>query len=153
MKACPNIPRPTYTSSFKSENAAPQIPISSLNPRTPEPRPALPILVRIGSPALSPAAQGVYRLNLRENEHEELLGALGSTPTTLTLLNAEVNRADEVNILELAEASRAEEERRPRTAGFELRARNMGITGMKLVAEKVAIWEGMWAAQQAGNDI
>ncbi|KAG0642336.1 hypothetical protein HOY80DRAFT_1036897 [Tuber brumale] len=53
----------------------------------------------------------------------------------------------------LAEASRMEEERRLRAAEFELRARNMGITGERSVAEKVAIWEGMWAAEQAGNDI
>jgi len=29
----------------------------------------------------------------------------------------------------------------------------MGITEEKFVAQKVAIWEGMWAAKQNGNDI
>ena len=29
----------------------------------------------------------------------------------------------------------------------------MGITGEKFIAQKVAIWEGMWAAQQNGDDI
>ena len=43
--------------------------------------------------------------------------------------------------------------RKLRTAQFELRAKSMGIVGEKLVAQKVAIWEGMWAAQQIGDDI
>ena len=34
-----------------------------------------------------------------------------------------------------------------------MRARGMGITEEALVAEKVAIWEGMWAAEQSGEDI
>jgi len=38
-----------------------------------------------------------------------------------------------------------------RTAGFEQRARNMGITEKGLVAEKVAIWEGMHTAEQSGD--
>ncbi|KAG0642345.1 hypothetical protein HOY80DRAFT_1106725 [Tuber brumale] len=71
--------------------------------------------------------EGAAWLNLHEMEHERLLHAL--------------------------EDNRAEEERNLRTAEFELRARNMGITGERSVAEKVAIWEGMLAAQQAGNDI
>jgi len=40
-----------------------------------------------------------------------------------------------------------------RTAEFELRARNMGITEDALVVQKVAIWEGMWVAKQNGKDI
>jgi len=35
-----------------------------------------------------------------------------------------------------------------RAAEFESRARSMGITDENLVAQKVAIWEGMWTAQQ-----
>ncbi|KAG0135470.1 hypothetical protein HOY82DRAFT_600263 [Tuber indicum] len=54
---------------------------------------------------------------------------------------------------ELVEASRVEEERKSRAAEFELRARNMGITDERVVAEKVEILEGVWAAQQAGNEI
>lgn len=38
-----------------------------------------------------------------------------------------------------------------RTAEFEGRARRMEITGEALVAEKVAIWEGMYAAGQHGD--
>jgi len=38
-----------------------------------------------------------------------------------------------------------------RTAGFEQRARNMGITEKGSVAEKVAIWEGMYTAEQSGD--
>jgi len=40
-----------------------------------------------------------------------------------------------------------------RTAEFELRTRNMGIAKEALVAHKVAIWEGMWAAKQTGKDV
>ncbi|KAG0135466.1 hypothetical protein HOY82DRAFT_600259 [Tuber indicum] len=51
------------------------------------------------------------------------------------------------------ETTNVEEERRSRTAEFELRARSLGITGERSVAEKVEIWEGMWASEQTGNDI
>ena len=47
----------------------------------------------------------------------------------------------------------AEEERKLRAAEFESHARNMGITEPKFVAQKVAIWEGMSAAKQNGDDI
>jgi len=47
----------------------------------------------------------------------------------------------------------AREERRSRTAEFESRARSMGITDENLIAQKVAIWEGMWAAQQSGDSV
>jgi len=40
-----------------------------------------------------------------------------------------------------------------RAAQFELRAKDMGITEEKFVAQKVAIWEGMWAAKQSGDKI
>lgn len=29
----------------------------------------------------------------------------------------------------------------------------MGITGEKFIIQKVAIWDGMWAAGQSGDDI
>lgn len=51
------------------------------------------------------------------------------------------------------EANRAKAQKRLRTAGLEQRARNMGITEEALVAQKVAIWEGMRAAEQHGKDI
>jgi len=44
-----------------------------------------------------------------------------------------------------------EAERFLRTAGFEQHARNMGITEKGSVAEKVAIWEGMYTAEQSGD--
>ncbi|PUU81125.1 hypothetical protein B9Z19DRAFT_1191395 [Tuber borchii] len=47
----------------------------------------------------------------------------------------------------------AEEERRSRIAEFELRARNMGITDENLVAQKVAIWEEIWVAEQNGDSV
>jgi len=40
-----------------------------------------------------------------------------------------------------------------RIAEFKQRAGNMGITQDELVSQKVAIWEGMWAAEQNGEDI
>ena len=63
-----------------------------------------------------------------------------------------VSQTDRVNIVKLAE-NRVEEERNSRTAEFELRARSIGITGEMFVAQKVAIWEGMWAAKQNSDDI
>ena len=51
------------------------------------------------------------------------------------------------------EANRAKTQRKLRTAGLEQRARNMGITEEALVSQKVAIWEGMRAAEQHGKDI
>ena len=64
----------------------------------------------------------------------------------------EVGQANYVDIIELVENNNADE-RELRTAEFELRARAMGITGEKFVAQKVAIWEGMWVAKQNGDDI
>ena len=40
-----------------------------------------------------------------------------------------------------------------RTAEFELRARSMGIMKEALIAQKVVIWEGMYAAEQGGDSI
>ena len=58
-----------------------------------------------------------------------------------------------MDIIKLVEDDKAEEERELRAAEFELRAKNIGITEAKFVAQKVAIWEGMWAAKQNGDDI
>ncbi|PUU83356.1 hypothetical protein B9Z19DRAFT_1061048 [Tuber borchii] len=51
------------------------------------------------------------------------------------------------------EANRAKVRKRLRTAEFEQRAKNMGITEEALVAQKVVIWEGMRAAEKHGRDI
>lgn len=64
-----------------------------------------------------------------------------------------VNQADYVGIIKLVEVTKAEEERNLRTAEFEVRAKNMGITEVEFVAQKVAICEGMWVARQNGDDI
>ena len=69
-----------------------------------------------------------------------------------TLIFREFRRTNE-GITKLVEDNNAEEERKSRTAEFELRAKNMGITGEKFVTQKVAIWEGMWAAKQNGDGI
>ena len=58
-----------------------------------------------------------------------------------------------MDIIKLVEDGKAEEEKELRTGEFELRAKNIRITEAKFVAQKVAIWEGMWAAKQNGNDI
>ncbi|PUU72860.1 hypothetical protein B9Z19DRAFT_1166331 [Tuber borchii] len=65
----------------------------------------------------------------------------------------EVGQANYVDIIKLVEDNKAEEERESRAAEFELRAKNMGMTDAKSVAQKVAIWEGMWVAKQKGDDI
>ena len=59
----------------------------------------------------------------------------------------------QAKLIKLVEDSNTEEERNLRTAEFELHARSMGIAGEKFIAQKVAIWEGMRAAQQNGDDI
>ena len=94
-------------------------------------------------------------LNLHKMEHERLLAALGSTPSHKTSSKEvlEVDQANYVDIVKLVEEDKAEEERESRAAEFELRAKNIGITEAKFVAQKVAIWEGMWAAEQNGDDI
>ena len=53
-----------------------------------------------------------------------------------------MSQTDPVNIIKLVEDNNTEE-RNSRTAEFKLRARSMGITGEKFIAQKVAIWEGM----------
>ena len=65
----------------------------------------------------------------------------------------EADQADYVDIIKLVEDDETEEEKQSRAAEFELRAKNMDITEAKLVAQKVAIWEGMFAAKQNGDDI
>ena len=43
-------------------------------------------------------------------------------------------------------------QKRLRTAKFEKRAKKMGITERALIAQKVEIWEGMFAAEQHGDN-
>ena len=64
-----------------------------------------------------------------------------------------VNQADRVGIIKLVGDNNAEEERKSRAPEFESHARKMGITEEELVAQRVVIWEGMWAAKQSGDDI
>ena len=88
-------------------------------------------------------------------EHERLLAALGSTLSYGTSPKEvlEVGQANYTDIIKLVEGNKTEEERESRVAEFELRAKNIGVTEAKFVAQKVAIWEGMWAAKQNGDDI
>ena len=64
-----------------------------------------------------------------------------------------VNLADRVGMIKLVEGSNLEEERESRIVEFELCAKNMGITEEELIAQKVAIWEGMWVAKKSGDKI
>ena len=93
-------------------------------------------------------------LNYHKMEYEQLLATLGSTPShnNSPKKALEVYQANYVDIIKLVE-DKAEEERESRAAEFELRAKNIGVTKAKFVAQKVAIWEGMWAAEQNGDDI
>ena len=80
---------------------------------------------------------------------------LGSIPSHNTSPKEvlEVDQANHVDIIKLVENGDTEQARESRATEFELRAQNMGITEAKFVAQKVAIWEGMWAAKQNGDDI
>jgi len=56
-------------------------------------------------------------------------------------------------VIRVIEDNRAEEERQSKTAEFKLRAKDLGIAEEKFVAQKTAIWEGMWAAKRNGDAI
>ena len=83
-------------------------------------------------------------LNLHKMEYERLLAALGSTPSHSPNSKEvpEVNQADYVDVIKLVEDNRVEEERKSRTAGPELRARNMGITGRCLLLRRWQFGKG-----------
>ncbi|KAG0129178.1 hypothetical protein HOY82DRAFT_611035 [Tuber indicum] len=51
------------------------------------------------------------------------------------------------------EANRVRARKVSRATMFERRAKNLGVTEERLVAQKVAIWEGMYAAKQSGDSI
>ncbi|KAG0641788.1 hypothetical protein HOY80DRAFT_1110772 [Tuber brumale] len=51
------------------------------------------------------------------------------------------------------EANRVRAQKVTRAARFERRAWNVGVIEERLVAQKVAIWEGMYAAKQSGDGI
>ena len=91
--------------------------------------------------------------NLHKIEHDRLLATRGMTPLSANSLQS----TNEFNIVTPAqrrrEANKARSRKMLRTAGFEQRARNMGIMEKALVAQKVAIWEGMWATKQNGDNI
>ncbi|KAG0129179.1 hypothetical protein HOY82DRAFT_611037 [Tuber indicum] len=74
-------------------------------------------------------------LQLHKIEYDQLVAA-GITP-------AQSER--DANMMGAPKASRA--------ARFESLARNMGITDESLVAQKIAIWEGMYVAEQSGDSI
>ena len=89
-------------------------------------------------------------LATRTNEFDTVMPAQSwsevNNQVQKTLRAAEV---DSVCIIKLVEG----EERNSRIIGFKLRAKYIGITGERLVAQKVAIWEGMRAAVESGDDI
>ncbi|KAG0640970.1 hypothetical protein HOY80DRAFT_999745 [Tuber brumale] len=69
-------------------------------------------------------------INLHKTEHDRLIET-GVTPTKPKL-----------------GAKKQEEEKISRTVAFRLRAGRLGITDAALVAEKLAIWEGMWVDKE-----
>ncbi|PUU72822.1 hypothetical protein B9Z19DRAFT_1136613 [Tuber borchii] len=90
-----------------------------------------------------------HRYLKRHLKHPGLYGRTGDEKETwLNLHKIEYER-----LLAALEDNKAEEEKQSRAAEFELRAKSMGITEAKLVAQKVAIWEGMFAARQNDDDI
>ncbi|KAG0641789.1 hypothetical protein HOY80DRAFT_1038320 [Tuber brumale] len=87
---------------------------------------------------------GIYRrtgdekaawMKLHKIEHDQLVAA-GITPA---------HRKRETNRVRAQKVSRS--------ARFALRARDMGVTEESLVAEKVTIWEGMYAAKESGDSV
>ncbi|KAG0642344.1 hypothetical protein HOY80DRAFT_642908 [Tuber brumale] len=144
----------THTSS-KNERASSQTPISFLNLANTPPKSdsANPCRSRLACPVSSCSSvfggEMPHRDFWRHLKHPDLCGLTGDEGAAWLNLH----QMEHERLLHALEDHRAEEDRNLRTAEFELRARNMGITGERSVAEKVAIWEGMWAAEQAGNDI
>ncbi|KAG0135474.1 hypothetical protein HOY82DRAFT_600270 [Tuber indicum] len=146
---------PTDTSCSKDERATSKTPISSLNysnaPPGTDPADTSPsrLVCPVSSCRYVFTGEMPHRHFWRHLKHPDLCGLNGDEEVAwLKLHDIEHER-----LLTALEDSRAEEQRLSRTAEFESRAKNMGITDERSVAEKVAIWEGMWAAEQAGNDI
>ncbi|KAG0135478.1 hypothetical protein HOY82DRAFT_600275 [Tuber indicum] len=147
---------PTDTSSSKNERVARQSPISSLDPanapHASDPADTSPS--RLACPVSSCSAvfkgEMPHRHFWRHLKHPDLCGLIGDEEVAWVNLH---KTEHERFLAALAEDDKVEEEGKSRTAEFESHAKTMGIIGERSVAEKVAIWEGMWAAEQAGNDI
>ncbi|KAG0135479.1 hypothetical protein HOY82DRAFT_600276 [Tuber indicum] len=146
--------RPADTSSG-GEWADPQTPVFSLNPSRAKPtvEPADTGQSQLACPVsgCSFVSRGEmpHRQFWRHLKQPELYGLNGDEE--VAWLNH--HETEYKRLLAVLEDNRVEEERKSRNAKFESRARKMGITEEGSVAEKVAIWEGMWAAEQAGDDI
>ncbi|KAG0135477.1 hypothetical protein HOY82DRAFT_600274 [Tuber indicum] len=148
-------PPPTNTCSSSDEEAALQTPISSPNHSNAPPRGdsdnTFPS--RLACPVSS--CQAVFR---GEMAHRHFWRHL-KNPEISSLEGGEeviwlnLHKVEHERFLSALEEDKVEEERMSRTDEFESRAKNMGITDESFMAEKVAIWEGMWAAEQTGNDI
>ncbi|KAG0135489.1 hypothetical protein HOY82DRAFT_536663 [Tuber indicum] len=93
----------------------------------------------------------------RHLNHPGIYGRTGSEKDTwLHLHKVELDRLLATRVTPAQrkrEANRLKAQKMLRSAEFGLRARDMGITERVLVDEKVAIWEGMWAAEQNGDII
>ncbi|PUU83361.1 hypothetical protein B9Z19DRAFT_1119431 [Tuber borchii] len=150
---------PTYTSSSSSsrnENAIPQSPNSSSN-LSKALRNTIPL--NSGPPALSCPVSGCSMVFKGEIAHEYLWRHLkrpgihrraGDEKTAW--LNLHKIEHDRLLATRLTRAQRRREtnkvkaQKMLRTAELEQRAKSMGITEKALVAQKVAIWEGMRSA-------
>ncbi|KAG0638351.1 hypothetical protein HOY80DRAFT_1078746 [Tuber brumale] len=156
------VPTTTATSSG-NESTSPQDPTSSpkpskalSDPSPADPRPLALACPVLGCPLLFRGEKphgylkrhlkrpGVYKragdqratwIHLHKIEHDRLVAA-GITSA---------KREPEANSMEAQKVARLD--------GFELRARNMGITEKASVTQKVTIWEGMYAAKESGDSI
>jgi hypothetical protein len=50
-------------------------------------------------------------------------------------------------------AKKLAQQRTSRAAAFMMRAKEMGITDATLIADKLAIWEGIWGDKEKGDSI
>ncbi|KAG0135476.1 hypothetical protein HOY82DRAFT_600273 [Tuber indicum] len=147
---------PTDTSSSNNEESALQTPISSPN-HSNAPPPTSDYADTCASRLACPVSscQAVFR---GEMAHRHFWRHL-KNPEISSLEGGEeviwlnLHKVEHERFLSALEEDKVEEERMSRTDEFKSRAKNMGITDESFVAEKVAIWEGMWAAEQTGNDI
>ncbi|KAG0644643.1 hypothetical protein HOY80DRAFT_1110386 [Tuber brumale] len=157
------VPATAATTSAGDESPSPQNPTSSpkLSKSLSDPSPAKPKPLALacpvpGCPLVFKGEKphgylkrhlkrpGVYMrtgdlratwISLHKIEHDRLVAA-GIVPA---------EREPEENSVRTQKVARLDE--------FELRARSMGITRKALVAQKVTIWEGMYAAKESGDSI
>ncbi|KAG0641797.1 hypothetical protein HOY80DRAFT_1134987 [Tuber brumale] len=105
---------------------------------------------------------GIYRrtgeeksdwLRLHKIDHNRFIatGSITPSPPTHKTPQGCNNKSIVTPAQRKRESNRMRARKVSRAARFKSRARNMGITEESLVAQKIAIWEGMYAAEQSGD--